>query len=124
MGRDLNERFIEFTGVLWEFLFVAKLFNPFQPSAAFHIETRTIYKIQKYKLYKIYTQGEKCPYSELFCSVFSRIRTEYEEIRSISAYSVRMQENTDQNNSEYEHFLRSDIFVYIFVKSANQMTGY
>ena len=31
-----------------------------------------------------------------FWSVFSRIRTEYEEIRSISPYSVRMREYTDQ----------------------------
>ena len=29
--------------------------------------------------------------------------------RSISPYSVRMRENTDQNNSEYGHFSRSDI---------------
>ena len=50
---------------------------------------------------------KKCPYSELFWSVFSRIRTEYGEMRSISPYSVRMGENTDQNNSEYGHFLRS-----------------
>ena len=50
---------------------------------------------------------EKCPYSELFWSAFSRIRTEYGEIRSISLYSVRMRENADQNSSEYGHFLRS-----------------
>ena len=31
-----------------------------------------------------------------FWSVFFRIRTEYGEIRSISPYSVRMRENTDQ----------------------------
>ena len=30
---------------------------------------------------------------------------------SISPYSVRMLENTDQKNSEYEHFLCSVIFV-------------
>ena len=48
-----------------------------------------------------------CPYSELFWSVFSRIWTEYGEIRSIFQYSVGMQENTDQNNSEYGHFSRS-----------------
>ena len=30
---------------------------------------------------------------------------------SISPYSVRMRENRDQNNSEYEHFLRSGIVV-------------
>ena len=31
-----------------------------------------------------------------FWSVFSRIRTEYGEIRSISPYLVRIRENTDQ----------------------------
>ena len=50
---------------------------------------------------------QKRPYSELFSSVFSRIRTEYGKIMSISPYSVRIQENTDQNNSEYRHFLSS-----------------
>ena len=53
------------------------------------------------------TLREKCPYSELFWSAFSRIRTEYGEIRSISLYSVRMGENADQNNSEYGYFLSS-----------------
>ena len=43
---------------------------------------------------------EKCPYTELFWSALSRIRTEY---------SVRMGENTDQNISEYGHFLRSAV---------------
>ena len=42
---------------------------------------------------------KKCLYSELFWSVFSRIRTDYGEIQSISPYSERMRENTDQNNS-------------------------
>ena len=54
-----------------------------------------------------WTLRKKFPYSELFWSVFSRIRTVYGEIRSISRYSVRMQENTDQNNSKYGHFSRS-----------------
>ena len=49
-----------------------------------------------------------CPYSELFWYVVSRILTEYGEIQSISPHSVRMRENTDQNNSEYGHFLRSE----------------
>ena len=35
------------------------------------------------------------------------IQTEYREIRSISPYSVRMRENTDQQISEYEYFSRS-----------------
>ena len=43
---------------------------------------------------------EKCAYSELFWSTFSRIRTEYGEV-------IRIWENVDQNNSEYGHVLRS-----------------
>ena len=56
-----------------------------------------------------FTLREKCPYSELFWSAFSRIRTEYGEILRIFPYSVRMQENTNHSNSEYGHFLRSVI---------------
>ena len=58
--------------------------------------------------YWIESLREKCPYLELFWSVFPRIRTEYREILHISLYSVRMWENTDQSNSEYSHFLRSE----------------
>ena len=50
---------------------------------------------------------EKCPYLELFWFVFPRIRTEYGEIRSVPLYSVRMRGNTEQNNSEYGHFVYS-----------------
>ena len=53
------------------------------------------------------TMHEKCPYSELFWSVFFCVWSECEEIFRISPYSVIMWENTDQNNSEYGHFLRS-----------------
>ena len=78
---------------------------------------------------------KKCPYSELFWSAFSRIRTEYGEILwdirislysvrmrkmrtritpntdtfYLSPYSVRMPENANKNNSKYGHFLRSEI---------------
>ena len=55
--------------------------------------------------------GKKCPYSELFWSVFSCIWTEYLRLR-ISPYSVQMQENTDQNNSAYGQILRSG-FSYV-----------
>ena len=51
-----------------------------------------------------FSRREKCSYSELFWSAFSRIRTEYGEIQSISPYSVRMRENADQNNSKYATF--------------------
>ena len=46
--------------------------------------------------------------SELLWSTFSRIWLEYGHISCISPYSVRMRENTDQNNSKYGHFLCSD----------------
>ena len=55
----------------------------------------------------------KCPYLELFWSAFSRIQTEYVERLRITPYSVRMWENTDQNNSEYGQFLRRVICIYI-----------
>ena len=44
---------------------------------------------------------EKCPNSEIFWSLF---------FPYISPYSVQMQENTEQKNSEYGHFSRSGGF--------------
>ena len=61
----------------------------------------------KTEIYRKITLRKKCPYSELFWSAFSRIRTEYGEILRISPYSVRMRGSSDQNNSEYGHFSRS-----------------
>ena len=52
------------------------------------------------------TLCEKCPYSELFWSTFSRIWTEYGEYSISLRIQSKMRENADQNNSEYEHFLR------------------
>ena len=69
------------------------------------------------------TLRKKCPYSKLFWSVFSRIRTEYREIRSISPYSVQMRENTDQNNSNYGHFSCSVIHTQN-IKSLFNVEGY
>ena len=57
------------------------------------------------------TLREKHPYSEFFWWIFSRIRTEYGEIRSISPYSVQMGKNTDQKKSEYGHFSLSSILL-------------
>ena len=45
--------------------------------------------------------GKKSLYSELFWSVFSRIRTEYGDLLYKSPYSVQMWENADQKNSKY-----------------------
>ena len=50
------------------------------------------------------------PYSKFFWFIFSSIRTEYGEIQSISLYSVQMQENMDQENSEYGNFSHSADF--------------
>ena len=52
----------------------------------------------------------KCPYSEFFLSVFSRIRTKYGEILRISPYSIQIGENTDLKNSECGSFSRSEGF--------------
>ena len=62
------------------------------------------------------TLRKTCPYSELFWSVFSRIWTEHGEILRISPYLVGIRENTNQNNSEYGHFLRSKTFEKIYLK--------
>ena len=43
---------------------------------------------------------KKCPYSKLFWSAFSRIRSENGEI-------FRMRENVNQNNFEYGQFSHS-----------------
>ena len=56
------------------------------------------------------TLHEKCPYSEFFWSLFSRIQTKYGEILRIFPYSVRMRGNKDQKNSKYGHFSRIDIY--------------
>ena len=55
-------------------------------------------------------RGLHCVKSAVFglsLAAFSRIWTVYGEILFISPYSIRMRENTDQNNAEYRHFLRS-----------------
>ena len=65
------------------------------------------YSLIFFKKMKRRTLLKKRPYSVLFRSVFSRIRTESREILRISPYSIWMRGNTDQNNSEYGHFLCS-----------------
>ena len=59
-----------------------------------------------FSFHTCWTERKKCLYSELFWSLFSRIRTEYGKVQSISQYSVQMRENKDQNNSEYGYFSR------------------
>ena len=65
------------------------------------------YYSESFWIFKSESLRKKCLYSELFWCSFSCIRTEYREILRISSYSVQMRENVDQNNTEFEHFLRS-----------------
>ena len=69
------------------------------------------------KIVKSLTLLEKCPYLEFSWSLYSRIRAEYGDLRSKSPYSVRMQEYTDQKNSEYGHFLRPISQLIIFAET-------
>ena len=64
---------------------------------------------------------KKSPYSELSWSVFTRIWIEYGERRSIYPYSVQMWENADQNNSEYGHFLLSDLCYEILTEPLTEL---
>ena len=69
----------------------------------FHITIKNIiYCSRAFVVNHWFLLHEKCPYSKLFWSAFSRIRTEYGEMQSM--YSVQMRENADQNNSECRHF--------------------
>ena len=69
---------------------------------------------------------KKCPCSESLWSAFSRLRTEYGEIKCMwentERYKVWMRENTDQNNSEYGHYLHSVLYLAFprFCKGINQ----
>ena len=72
----------------------------------FKVKAKSKYRILNFVFQFIKKKNEMtlwvhrlCPYSELFWSVFSQIRTEY---------SFQMREYTDQNKSEYGHFLHSD----------------
>ena len=64
--------------------------------------------IAAHVFYRKKTLREKCPYSELFWPAFSRIRTEYGEIRSISpSICSSNAEKYGPENSEYGLFSRS-----------------
>ena len=47
-------------------------------------------------------------YRFFFWFVFSCIRTEYGDLRSTSTHSIQIQKNTDQTNSVFGHFSRSE----------------
>ena len=56
---------------------------------------------------------EKCLYSEVFWSVFSRIWTECGEVWSISPYWVQVGESTNQKNSKHGDFSLSINFTIL-----------
>ena len=89
-------------------LLFALFSNPTSYLKAHCINVFKVYFLEQGLIIKEHSLRKKCSYSELFWSAFSRIQTEYAEIRSISPYSVQMRENADQNNSEYGHFSRCD----------------
>ena len=51
---------------------------------------------------------QKCPNTEFFMTAYSCIPTEFGDLLRKPPYSVRKQENTDQKNSVFGYFLRSD----------------
>ena len=69
----------------------------------------SILNIYKFHTHKTNIHCVKCvQIRSFFWSVFSRIRTEYGEIRSISPYSVRMRENTHQKKLRIWTLFSSD----------------
>ena len=55
-------------------------------------------------------------------NIFSRILTEYGDLLRKSLYSVRMRENADQKNCEYEHFLRCVNYEEVLNKKKSRCT--
>ena len=87
---------------LHEFLFLVPIirrnFLPYMLNQRFFLCIKKSLLRVAFQILKKITLRKKCPYSKLLWSVFSRIRTEYREIRSITPNSVRIRENADQNN--------------------------
>ena len=74
---------------------------------------------------------EKCPYSELFWSKFSRIQTEYRKIWSTTPYAVRIRENTDQKKlrtwtffTQYLYFSNNVKYYFALVISSHSELCY
>ena len=87
---------------LHEFLFLVPIirrnFLPYMLNQRFFLCIKKSLLRVAFQILKKITLRKKCPYSKLLWSVFSCIRTECREIRSITPNSVRIRENADQNN--------------------------
>ena len=68
-------------------------------ASVMNIKSAILSVCQEKKIINV-TMHKKCPYSELFWSVFSLNARNTDQIRSISAYPVRKQENTDPKISD------------------------
>ena len=66
----------------------------------------------------------KCPSADFFWSACSRIRAECRDLQSKSPYSVRTRENTDKENPQYRHFLRSVIYCTLLVLDVKYSTKF
>ena len=66
------------------------------------------YKRVSCKQIRVQALREECPNTEVFLVRIFRIPTEYGEVRTISPYSARMRENTDQK--KLCHIQNPDIF--------------
>ena len=106
--------------ICWSILNAFRVINKYPVFPRFFMKINFLQKISIFSR-QCTTMREKCPYSEIFWSAFSRIRTVYGEILRISSYSFRTRENTDQKNSEYRHFLRSAIKINISKVSTNYL---
>ena len=93
------------------------------------LNLKVFFALVQFCLLSLFALCEKWPYSELLWSVSSRIRHEYgeilREILRISPFSVRMQKNTYQNNSEYRRFSRSVVplilSAFVLIENLNQL---
>ena len=61
-----------------------------------------------YRRYILHSQREKCPYSEFFWSVFSRIRTDYGEIQYLSVFTPNAGKYGPEKPRIRLHFSRSE----------------
>ena len=69
------------------------------------------------------TLREKCPYSELFYSTFSRIQTKYGEIWGIPPYLIKMREMLTRitPNTDIFYILKPATFSFMFANIYDRM---
>ena len=88
---------------------------------SYHLRPSSVYRQQTSKHFALHFHCVKCVgIRSFFWSVFSHTRIEYAEIRSISPYSVRMQENTDQKKlRNWTLFTQCLHYIFFFMRSTH-----